>query len=499
MDPDQARAYFEQGGTVLLLDLPPGSEFGIDYSSWTTGPKFKGVKMIPPGLHFVYWSASSSASNSSSSSSSNQTATPTTVNPTTPLSQSQAATGVRTGIFIWIEKSQILPLRYNPRTEDLIDPTSLSDYEQDIERFRHNLKSLDPFLAPYPLPNLDASAANVYQKWTLISNYITKDLLNKLLGPLYPQFYINDGRNKDWLVYCSNKVSAMLSISHFSDVVDPRMASQSSSIVTETEEAGEEEEETPSSRTATANYRIAFTSINLKKSFPPPTTPSFSAALVTKYSMDKSYLLSQLITTSSSPMSLLGELQFAFIVFFLGHVYDGFEQWKTLLQLICFSEEALSTTQMNPILSTRVPVTFWLAFMDVFMGCLDVCPDDLFLDALSKKSFVEVSLMRFIGNVLQTEPIEVDVADESDTKMDVGIPRIQVDPRVKLKCERELVRFVEKRFGWDVMASIIISEMNVDVNGGGGVGDGKNEASENVAMDDEEDEDEEYKPVIVEL
>lgn len=133
------------------------------------------------------------------------------------------------------------------------------------------------------------------------------------------------------------------------------------------------------------------------------------------------------------------------------------------------------------------------------MGCLDVCPDDLFLDALSKKSFVEVSLMRFIGNVLQTEPIEVDVADESDTKMDVGIPRIQVDPRVKLKCERELVRFVEKRFGWDVMASIIISEMNVDVNGGGGVGDGKNEASENVAMDDEEDEDEEYKPVIVEL
>lgn len=38
----------------MLKDLPVGSEFGIDYKSWNTGEKFLGLKMIPPGVHFVY-------------------------------------------------------------------------------------------------------------------------------------------------------------------------------------------------------------------------------------------------------------------------------------------------------------------------------------------------------------------------------------------------------------------------------------------------------------
>lgn len=30
-------------------------EFGIDCNEWVTGPKFKGIKMIPPGLHCVFY------------------------------------------------------------------------------------------------------------------------------------------------------------------------------------------------------------------------------------------------------------------------------------------------------------------------------------------------------------------------------------------------------------------------------------------------------------
>ena len=32
-----------------------GSEFGIDCHAWVTGPNFLGVKMIPPGPHFIYY------------------------------------------------------------------------------------------------------------------------------------------------------------------------------------------------------------------------------------------------------------------------------------------------------------------------------------------------------------------------------------------------------------------------------------------------------------
>jgi A1 cistron-splicing factor AAR2 len=55
MDADKARELFENGATLVFLDVPRGTEFGIDYNSWNVGPNFKGIKMITPGVHFVYF------------------------------------------------------------------------------------------------------------------------------------------------------------------------------------------------------------------------------------------------------------------------------------------------------------------------------------------------------------------------------------------------------------------------------------------------------------
>lgn len=41
--------------SILCLDVPPGTLFGVDLQAWTTGPKFKGVKIIPPGTHIFYY------------------------------------------------------------------------------------------------------------------------------------------------------------------------------------------------------------------------------------------------------------------------------------------------------------------------------------------------------------------------------------------------------------------------------------------------------------
>jgi A1 cistron-splicing factor AAR2 len=43
-------------GVLLLLNCPKFMEFGIDYSAWTIGEKFMGIKMIPPGPHFIHYS-----------------------------------------------------------------------------------------------------------------------------------------------------------------------------------------------------------------------------------------------------------------------------------------------------------------------------------------------------------------------------------------------------------------------------------------------------------
>ena len=55
MDNDLARRLFADGAALVLLDVPERTEFGMDYNSWTVGPKFKGVKMIPTGLHFIFY------------------------------------------------------------------------------------------------------------------------------------------------------------------------------------------------------------------------------------------------------------------------------------------------------------------------------------------------------------------------------------------------------------------------------------------------------------
>ena len=50
MDREVAQRLFEVGAAVVLLDVPVGTEVGIDMNSWNVGNKFKGIKMIPPGL-----------------------------------------------------------------------------------------------------------------------------------------------------------------------------------------------------------------------------------------------------------------------------------------------------------------------------------------------------------------------------------------------------------------------------------------------------------------
>lgn len=39
---------------------------------------------------------------------------------------------------------------------------------------------------------------------------------------------------------------------------------------------------------------------------------------------------------------LIGEFQLSFIIFLLGQVYDGFEQWKLIICLVCNCEEVIA-------------------------------------------------------------------------------------------------------------------------------------------------------------
>ncbi|KAF7722433.1 a1-alpha2 repression [Apophysomyces ossiformis] len=154
MDQETANALFEQGACLLFLDAPPNLEFGIDYNAWTIGPLFKGIKLIPPGLHFVYFSVLTDRDASATS--------------------KEGVQGIRTGFFKYFESKEVTVREWNPQTEDLRDESEL-DPDQ-VERYRINIRDFDRNMGPYPLV-----PATYYERWRKLTNYITPGLVRRIL------------------------------------------------------------------------------------------------------------------------------------------------------------------------------------------------------------------------------------------------------------------------------------------------------------------------------
>lgn len=75
------------------------------------------------------------------------------------------------------------------------------------------------------------------------------------------------------------------------------------------------------------------------------------------------------------------ELQFAFICFLIGNVYDAFEHWKKLLNVLCRSEDAIGKHQ---VLYTKL--------ISVLYYQLSEIPADFFVDIVSQDNFLTSTL-----------------------------------------------------------------------------------------------------------
>jgi len=145
MDQETANVLFDKGAILLFLEAPENLEFGIDFNAWTTGPLFKGVKLIPPGLHYVFYSSTSK----------------------------EGIPGMRTGFFRFFEAGEVVVRKWSNHTEDLLDESEMD--MQQVERYTKDIKSFDKNLGAYPL----APPTN-WQRWVSLTNYITKSLLHRI-------------------------------------------------------------------------------------------------------------------------------------------------------------------------------------------------------------------------------------------------------------------------------------------------------------------------------
>lgn len=142
MDPETALELVKQGATLLLLDVPQYTLVGIDTQMFTVGPAFKGIKMIPPGPHFVYYSSSSKDGKQFS-----------------PIA----------GFFVDAAPSEVIVRKWNQQEERLVKVP-----EDEEERFCQAVKSLefDRYLGPYNLSQ--------YGEWKRLSSYLTKAIIKRI-------------------------------------------------------------------------------------------------------------------------------------------------------------------------------------------------------------------------------------------------------------------------------------------------------------------------------
>ncbi|OMO55566.1 A1 cistron-splicing factor, AAR2 [Corchorus capsularis] len=142
MDPEKALELVKSGATLLLLDVPQYTLIGIDTQVFSVGPAFKGIKMIPPGVHFVFYSSSTRDGKEFS-----------------PI----------IGFYIDVGHSQVVVRTWNQQEERLLKVS-----EEEEERYCQAIKNLefDKHLGPYDL--------NQYADWKRLSNYITKSTIEQL-------------------------------------------------------------------------------------------------------------------------------------------------------------------------------------------------------------------------------------------------------------------------------------------------------------------------------
>lgn len=248
MDPDVARRLFEEGAFLVLLGVPKGTELGIDCKSWQVGPRFKGVKMIPPGLHFLHYCSANPPSHG-------------------------GELGPKTGLFLSLKPREILLANWDPKIEDL--DFSASQNEEEVQRIRSNLKDLDPFLGPYPYEGM--------RKWVSLTDHLKYELANNL-QPL-------SGR-----VCAFSEVIPELQLRHTKDRAEQPRNDQACQSMKE----GLDRLPKMKEREGT---ELRFSAIPERK-YPPGATP----AEITRCSMDFSYALETVLEKNYSlqPLNVLG-------------------------------------------------------------------------------------------------------------------------------------------------------------------------------------------------
>ena len=373
MDPAVAKKLFKEGASIVLLDVPPGTEFGIDMNSWNVGDKFMGIKMIPPGIHFVYYS---------------------------PVNVSQRSVAPRTGFFYNFTREEVLVRKWSKETEEIVD-TVRSD---DKDRIKADMKNIDKCLGVFPYQS--------WKKWISLSDHISEATLARLeptnnknicsVADLIPEKKKNEDDTND----------------NSEDVEEskllPVLVSRPGSNIRYTEISTRKYPEGSSPSQITKHSMDGTFHLS-----------TFVASLEKMYGDAVSSSMSHQNTYGE----VLAEIQFSFLCFLVGMNQDSFEHWKNLVTMLCSCDEGI--VQYSDLFSKFVNVLYFQMqevpsdfFVDIVSSnnFLCNCLNTLFTNGrnnLDVKPQLKQKLSRFESNV--SKKFGWDFSEELDDEAPVVV------------------------------------------------------------------------------
>ncbi|XP_037037204.1 protein AAR2 homolog [Bradysia coprophila] len=274
MPPALARQLFEKGAFLIIAGVPEKTEFGIDLCSYSVGEKFRGVKMIPAGPHFVYTAAQGPYGDTAS----------------------------RIGFIHYFKSQEIVIREWDNEKEELRQRTSGNE-DEEVTRIRCNLRELDSYLAPYDFSSL--------AKWNNLTNHMTEMTINRCLpecGLIRPSVEFescsNEERPKGNTIATGQRINRL---ANDEDELLPKLK-----IVPET--------------------APRFT--QLPELYPKHlTTQEISLA-----HMDAILAVDQLFSQFPESNHLLDEIQFSFVLYLAGYSTDSLAHWRRILGILANSE-----------------------------------------------------------------------------------------------------------------------------------------------------------------
>ena len=258
--------------------------------SFVTGPKFCGLKMIPPGVHFVAYAATGGGSGGESAGGAAPTAA-------ADASSLPTSSGVAAWFWLDVAPASITVRRWCGATELLLplgDADEAGRFAAGVRRF-----DFDAGLAPY---NLGGGTT-----WQALTVHVTPATTRRIMG-----------RHPNCSVAAEADPAAGRPPTAAETALDAALA------------AGRRWQEAPSSSATTTTTTPgvgAPTFTHFPRVAPAPRGAPPSAA--TAANVDKSGLLASILTSTyrGNPNALLGELEAAFVSAWAGHSLSALAAW----------------------------------------------------------------------------------------------------------------------------------------------------------------------------